>query len=40
MNNAVNGKTMKILKNRIDVRQRERLLKMGIKTSLYVTKSI
>ena len=39
MNNAVNGKTMEILRNRIDVKpvnNKKRLFKTYIKTKLHV----
>ena len=44
MHNAVNEKTMKNLRNRIDIRlisnKKKRLFKMDIKTKLHVTKYI
>ena len=43
MNNAVNRKTMEILKNGIDVNllsYKKRFFKMDIETKLYVTQNI
>ena len=43
MNNALYGKTMKNIRNRIDVKfvsNKKKLFKMDIQTKLYVTKNI
>ena len=42
MNNAVNGKTMENLRNKINLKlkQQKRLIKMDIQTKIYVTQNM